>query len=71
MLQDSGRSKADKNMYQGWKAELYRSTSKDEQNRVNEGIEKSKIRQWKEGNKKKERIQIPLKIISSLQQKKK
>ena len=58
-------------MYQGWKAELYRSTSKDEQNRVNEGIEKSKIRQWKEGNKKKERIQIPLKIISSLQQKKK
>ena len=58
-------------MYQGWKAELYRSTSKDEQNRVNEGIEKSKIRQWKEGNKKKERIQIPLKIVSSLQQKKK
>ena len=58
-------------MYQGWKAELYRSTSKDEQNRVNEDIEKSKIRQWKEGNKKKERIQIPLKIISSLQQKKK
>ena len=58
-------------MYQGWKAELYRSTSKDEQNRVNEGIEKSKIRQWKEGNKKKERIQIPLKIVSSLQQKNK
>ena len=58
-------------MYQGWKADLYRSTSKDEQNRVNEGIEKSKIRQWKEGNKKKERIQIPLKIISPLQQKKK
>ena len=28
---------ADINMYQGWKAELYRSTSKDEQNRVNEG----------------------------------
>ena len=25
------------NMYQGWTAELYRSTSKDEQNRVNEG----------------------------------
>ena len=24
-------------MYQGWTAELYRSTSKDEQNRVNEG----------------------------------
>ena len=64
-------SKADINMYQGWKADLYRSTSKDEQNRVNEGIEKSKIRQWKEGNKKKERIQIPLKIISPLQQKKK
>ena len=28
---------ADINMYQGWTAELYRSTSKDEQNRVNEG----------------------------------
>ena len=27
----------DINMYQGWTAELYRSTSKDEQNRVNEG----------------------------------
>ena len=25
------------NMYQGWTAELYRSTSKDDQNRVNEG----------------------------------
>ena len=24
-------------MYQGWTAELYRSKSKDEQNRVNEG----------------------------------
>ena len=24
-------------MYQGWTAELYRSTSKDEQNRVNKG----------------------------------
>ena len=24
------------NMYQGWTAELYRSTSKDEQNRLNE-----------------------------------
>ena len=28
---------ADINMYQRWTAELYRSTSKDEQNRVNEG----------------------------------
>ena len=28
---------ADINMYQGWTAELYRSTSKDEQNKVNEG----------------------------------
>ena len=28
---------ADINMYQGWIAELYRSTSKDEQNRVSEG----------------------------------
>ena len=28
---------ADTNMYQGWTVELYRSTSKDEQNRVNEG----------------------------------
>ena len=28
---------ADINMYQGWTAELYRSTSKDEENRVNEG----------------------------------
>ena len=25
------------NMYQGWTAELYKSKSKDEQNRVNEG----------------------------------
>ena len=24
-------------MYQGWTAELYRSTNKDEQNKVNEG----------------------------------
>ena len=28
---------ADINMYEGWIAELYRSTSKDKQNRVNEG----------------------------------
>ena len=27
---------ADMNMYQGWTAELCRSTSKDEQNRLNE-----------------------------------
>ena len=27
-------------MYRGWRAELYRSTSKDEQNRVNEGYRK-------------------------------
>ena len=29
---------ADINMYQGWIAELYRSTSKDEQNRISEGF---------------------------------
>ena len=56
----------DINMYQGWTAEFYKSTSKDEQNRVNEG----KMRQQKE-DKKKERIQIPMKIISPPQQKKK
>ena len=28
---------ADINMYQGWTAEMYRSTSKDEQIKVNEG----------------------------------
>ena len=27
----------DTNMYQGWTSELYKSTSKDEQNRVNKG----------------------------------
>ena len=31
---------ADVCMYQGWTAELYRSTSKDEQNRVNEGYKR-------------------------------
>ena len=41
---------ADINMYQGWTAELYRSISKDEQNRVNEGYRE-------EQNKTKERRQ--------------
>ena len=35
--EDAKTALADINMYQGWTAELYRSTSKDEQNRVNEG----------------------------------
>ena len=45
---------ADINMYQGWTAELYRSTSKDEQNKVNEGYREQQNkaverRQQKEG----------------------
>ena len=36
-VEEAKTALADINMYQGWTAELYRSTSKDEQNRVNEG----------------------------------
>ena len=36
-MEEAKTALADINMYQGWTAELYRSTSKDEQNRVNEG----------------------------------
>ena len=35
--EDAKTALANINMYQGWTTELYRSTSKDEQNRVNEG----------------------------------
>ena len=61
---------ADINMYQGWTAELYRSTSKDEQNRVNEGYREEQNKAV-ERRLKKKKIQVPVKIISSLQQKKK
>ena len=30
---------ADINMYQGWIAEMYRSTRKDDQIKINEGVE--------------------------------
>ena len=36
-MEEAKTALADINMYQGWTAELYRSTSKDEQNRVNKG----------------------------------
>ena len=58
-------------MYQGWTAELYRSTSKDEQNRVNEGYREEQNKSVERRQQKKARIQIPMKIISPLQQKKK
>ena len=35
--EEAKKTLPDINMYKGWTAELYRSTSKDEQNRVNEG----------------------------------
>ena len=36
-VEEAKAALADINMYQGWTAELCRSTSKDKQNRVNEG----------------------------------
>ena len=36
-VEEAKTALTDINMYQGWTAELYRSTSKDEQNRVNKG----------------------------------
>ena len=36
-VEEAKTALADVNMYQGWTANLYKSTSKDEQNRVNEG----------------------------------
>ena len=62
---------ADINMYQGWTAELYRSTSKDEQNRVNEGYREEQNKATERRQQQKKRIQIPVKIKSALQQKKK
>ena len=58
-------------MYQGWTAELYRSTSKDEQNRVNEGYREEQNKATERRQQQKKRIQIPVKIKSALQQKKK
>ena len=46
-------------MYQGWTAKMYRNIGKDEQIRANED------------NKMKERIQIPMKTMLPLPQKKK
>ena len=46
-------------MYQGWTAKMYKSIGKDEQIRANED------------NKMKERIQIPMKTMPPLPQKKK
>ena len=52
-VEEAKTALADINMYQGWRANLYKSTSKDEQNRVNEGYreEQNKVierRQQKE-----------------------
>ena len=38
--EEAKRALADINIYQGWRAELYISTGKNEQNRVNEGYRK-------------------------------
>ena len=54
---------ADISMYQGWTAEMCRSTGKDEQIRVYEcyrEVQKNAV------NKKKKRIQIPMEIMSPL-----
>ena len=59
-------------MYQGWTAEMYRSTSKDRQIKVNEGYreEQIKIVERSQQKKQKKRIQIAKKIMSPLPQKK-
>ena len=61
---------ADINMYQRQTAQMYRSTSKDQQNRVNEGYREEQNRLQKEVNKKKEIIQISMKKMPRFQQKK-
>ena len=43
-MEEAKTALADINMYQGWTAELYRSTRKDEQNRVNEGYREEQIK---------------------------
>ena len=61
---------ADINMYQRWTAQMYRSTSKDQQNGVNEGYREEQNKAVEEFNKKKERIQISMTKMPRFQQKK-
>ena len=58
-------------MYQGWTTEIYRSTSKDEENRVKEGSREEENKAVEKGQRKEGGIQILMKIMSLPQQKKK
>ena len=70
-MEEAKTSLADINMYQGWTVELYRSTSKDEQNRVNEGYREEQNKAIERRQQKERENTNTSEDKSALQQKKK
>ena len=71
IVEEAKPALADINMYQEWKAEMYRSTSKEEQIRVNDDYTEEQNNAVEKVSKRKERMQIPIEIMLPLPQKKK